>query len=85
MSGEGDALLASGGETIHEVGTTRMGSSPKNSVVNEFGQSWKVKNLFIMDGGIFASSPDKNPTLSILALSWRNSAYLVEEARKRNI
>lgn len=85
MSGEGDALLASGGETIHEVGTTRMGDSPRNSVVNKFGQSWKVKNLFIMDGSIFASSPDKNPTLSILALSWRNSAYLVEEARRGNI
>jgi hypothetical protein len=38
-----------------------------------------------MDGGMFSSCADKNPTLSILALSWRNSAYLVEEAKKGNL
>jgi choline dehydrogenase-like flavoprotein len=71
--------------TTHEVGTTRMGASANDSVVNQFGQSWTVSNLFVMDGGVFASHPNKNPTLSILALSWRNSAYLVEEARKGNL
>jgi choline dehydrogenase-like flavoprotein len=71
--------------TTHEVGTTRMGSSPRDSVVNQFGQSWSVKNLFVMDGGVFTSHPNKNPTLSILALSWRSSAYLVAEARKGNL
>jgi choline dehydrogenase-like flavoprotein len=81
----GDRLLSAGGEIIHEVGTTRMGFTPKDSVVNQFGQSWSVKNLFVMDGGIFASNPDKNPTLSILALSWRSSVYLAEEARKGNL
>jgi choline dehydrogenase-like flavoprotein len=69
----------------HEVGTTRMGLSARDSVVNQFGQSWSVKNLFVMDGGVFTSHPNKNPTLSILALSWRSSAYLVDEARKGNL
>lgn len=77
--------ISNGGEAVHEVGTTHMGFSPRDSVVNSFGQSWSVKNLFVLDGGIFASSPDKNPTLSILALSWRGSAYLAEEARKGNL
>lgn len=81
----GDQLISAGGEAIHEVGTTRMGTSATDSVVNHFGQCWSVKNLFVMDGGVFASSPDKNPTLSILALSWRNSAYLADEARKGNL
>jgi choline dehydrogenase-like flavoprotein len=78
-------LLAEGGATNHEVGTTRMGANPKDSVVNSFGRSWTTKNLFVMDGGVFASNSDKNPTLTILALSWRNSVYLVEEARKGNL
>jgi choline dehydrogenase-like flavoprotein len=69
---------------LHETGTTRMGFSPRDSVVNSFGQSWSVKNLFVVDGGIFASHPH-SPTLTILALSWRNSAYLAEEARKGNL
>jgi choline dehydrogenase-like flavoprotein len=77
--------LADGGQTSHEVGTTRMGIHPKNSVVDSFGRCWRAKNLFIMDGGVFASISDKNPTLTILALAWRNSAHLIEEARKGNL
>jgi choline dehydrogenase-like flavoprotein len=78
-------LLDPGGATNHEVGTTRMGSSSKDSVVNAFGQAWSIKNLFVMDGGVFASNSDKNPTLTILALAWRNSAHLIEQARKGNL
>jgi choline dehydrogenase-like flavoprotein len=77
--------MSKGGGAIHEVGTTRMGASSKSSVVNQYGQSWSAKNLFVMDGGIFPSSPHKNCTLSILALSWRNSAYLAEAAKKGNL
>jgi choline dehydrogenase-like flavoprotein len=80
-----NGAISKGGEITHEVGTTRMGSSPKDSVVNQFGQCWSVKNLFITDGGVFVSHPNKNPTLSILALSWRSSAYLAEEARKGDL
>ena len=66
-----------GGYIIHEVGTARMGADASTSVVNEFGQSWDVRNLFVMDGAMFASKAHKNPTLTILALAWRNSDYLV--------
>jgi len=80
-----EGLLDPGGATNHEVGTTRMGATPQDAVVNSFGQSWRTKNLFVMDGGVFASNSDKNPTLTILALAWRNSAHLIEEARKGNL
>jgi len=78
---DGGPPISQGGEVIHEVGTTRMGASPKESVVNQHGQSWSVKNLFITDGGVFASSSHKNPTLTILALSWRSTAHLVEQLK----
>jgi choline dehydrogenase-like flavoprotein len=81
----GARAISAGGSTAHELGTTRMGSSPKDSVVNSFGRSWSVKNLFVTDGGVFVSNAEKNPTLTILALSWRSSAYLAEEARKGNL
>jgi choline dehydrogenase-like flavoprotein len=80
-----ELLLAEGGVNNHEVGTTRMGASVKDSVVNAFGRAWNVKNLFVTDGGVFASSSDKNPTLTILALAWRNSVHLIEEARRGNL
>lgn len=79
--GDARSQISKGGEIIHEVGTTRMGDSPRDSVVNQYGQSWDVKNLFVTDGGVFASSPHKNPTLTILALSWRSSAHLAEQLK----
>lgn len=78
---DGAAAIGTGGEVIHEVGTTRMGSSPRDSVVNQYGQSWSVPNLYIADGGVFASSSHKNPTLTILALAWRSSAHLADQLK----
>jgi choline dehydrogenase-like flavoprotein len=71
-----EEAIKKGGEIIHEVGTTRMGSDPKNSVTNEWGQTWEVPNLFIMDGGVFASNPHKNCTLTIMTLAMRNADRL---------
>ncbi|MBC7980080.1 MAG: GMC family oxidoreductase [Armatimonadetes bacterium] len=73
------------GQIIHEAGTARMGSSATDSVVNSFGQSWDVKNLFLMDGSILPSNPDKNLTLTVMALAWRSSDYLMAEMKSGNI
>jgi len=77
--------ISKGGQIIHEVGTTRMGDDPESSVTNQYGQSWDVRNLFVMDGGIFASKAHKNPTLTIMALAWRNSDYLAEQLGKQSL
>jgi choline dehydrogenase-like flavoprotein len=69
----------------HEVGTVRMGSDPKTSVLNGFCQAHEVRNLFVTDGACFTTNPDKNPTATILALSWRASEYLLEQSRKLNL
>ena len=45
-----------------------MGKDPKTSALNGFCQAHEVKNLFVTDGACFVTNPDKNPTLSILAL-----------------
>ncbi|MFZ9982209.1 MAG: GMC family oxidoreductase [Cyclobacteriaceae bacterium] len=77
--------LEAPGRIIHEVGTTRMGNDPKNSVVNKHNQAHDCKNLFVVDGGPFVSQADKNPTWTILALSMRASEYIMEEMKKQNI
>jgi len=41
-----------------------------------------VPNLFIGDSSVFAAYPEKNPTLTNIALSWRMSEQLAEKARK---
>ncbi len=76
-----EEAIKKGGEIIHEVGTTRMGSSPADSVTNQWGQSWDCPNLFVMDGGVFASNPHKNCTLTIMTLAMRNSAWLADQLK----
>jgi choline dehydrogenase-like flavoprotein len=53
----------------HLMGTARMGTDPKTSVVNEWGRCHDVKNLFITDGSLFVTSGAVNPTNTIQALS----------------
>jgi choline dehydrogenase-like flavoprotein len=77
--------IAAGGEIIHEIGTARMGNSPKTSVLNQYCQAHDVKNLFVTDGAPFVTNADKNPTLTIMALSWRASEYLIDQAKKGNL
>jgi choline dehydrogenase-like flavoprotein len=74
-----------GGAAIHESGTVRMGNDPKTAVLNKYCQAHDVKNLFVMDAAAFVTSPDKNPTLTILALSWRASEYLLEQAKSGSL
>ena len=71
-----------GGFASHEVGTARMGADPKTSVLNSFCQSHDVKNLFVTDGSSFTTSSEKNPTLTIMALSLRAADHIREQRRK---
>jgi choline dehydrogenase-like flavoprotein len=73
------------GWSIHELGTARMGSDPKTSVLNPFQQSHDVKNLFVVDGSSHVSASCQNPTWTIMALCWRSCDYLAEELRKGNL
>jgi choline dehydrogenase-like flavoprotein len=74
--------ISEGGEIVHELGTVRMGNDAKTSVLNKHCQAHEVRNLFVADAAPFVTNPDKNPTLTIMALSWRTSAYLLDQARK---
>ena len=82
---DGRDAIARPGQIIHEVGGAIMGSDARTSVLNEFCQSWEVPNLFVTDGACFASNADKNPTLSIMAIAWRASDYIVEQLGQRSI
>lgn len=77
--------LGTPGLCIHEVGSARMGSDSKTSILNQFNQSWDVKNLFVTDGSSFVSSGCQNPTLTMMALTARACDYIVEEYKKGNL
>jgi choline dehydrogenase-like flavoprotein len=74
--------LRTEGWSIHELGTARMGTDPKKSVVNQFQQSHDVKNLFVVDGSTHVSASNQNPTWTIMALCWRSCDYLAGQLQK---
>ena len=74
--------LLTPGSAIHEVGTARMGSDPKQSVLNGFCQSWDAQNLFVMDGSCFVSQGVQNPTLTMMAIAARSCDYLIDAYRR---
>lgn len=63
----------------HLLGTARMGKDPLRSVVNEWGRSHDVKNLFIVDGSIWVTSGGVNPTSTIQALA----LYIADSMKRR--
>ena len=64
----------------HLLGTARMGNDPENSVVNAWGRSHDVKNLFVVDGSVFVTSGGVNPTTTIQAV-----ALYIADSIKRNL
>ena len=71
--------------STHNLGTNRMSEKPRDGVVNKFGQSHDVKNLFVSDGSQFTSGAACNPTLTIVALAIRQADYIAGAMQKKEI
>src|SRR5262249_12943271 len=65
--------------TIHLMGGTIMGTSAANSVVNSYGQTHEIANLYMAGPGIFATAGASNPTYTIFALSQRGAEQLADK------
>ena len=77
--------VAMPGMAIHELGTTRMGTDPKQSVLNAWNQLHDVANVFVMDGASFVSSACQNPTLTMMAITVRACDHLLERFRRNEV
>jgi choline dehydrogenase-like flavoprotein len=82
---DGAKAIAPGGSIIHEVGGAIMGANSRDSVLNPWCQTWDVANLFVADGAPFPSNADKNPTLTIMANSWRVADHILDRMRRKEI
>jgi gluconate 2-dehydrogenase alpha chain len=76
------APMNSGGPMGHHEGGTRMGNDPRSSVVNRYGQSWDVPNLFVIGSSTFPSQSGFNPTLTIQALAYMSADAIVNRYSK---
>jgi choline dehydrogenase-like flavoprotein len=67
------------------MGTARMGTDAKNSVLNKNNQVWDAKNVFITDGACMTSASCVNPSLTYMALTARAVDFAVSELKKGNL
>ena len=70
--GNGEVSLFS----FHIMGTARLGDSLATSATNPDGETWEVRNLYVMDGASFPSASGVNPMISIEAIAHRNARAL---------
>ena len=73
------------GMGIHEMGTARMGTDAKNSVLNRNNQVWDAPNVFVTDGACMTSASCVNPSLTYMALTARAADFAVSELKKQNL
>jgi choline dehydrogenase-like flavoprotein len=69
----------------HNIGTARQSARPEDGVVNGFGQSHDVANLFVSDASQFTTGAAANPTLTIVALAIRQAEYIVDQLKQQAI
>jgi choline dehydrogenase-like flavoprotein len=65
--------------STHNLGTNRMSDSPRDGVVNKYGQTHDIANLFISDGSQFSTGAAENPTLTIVTLAIRQADYIRQQ------
>ncbi|MEE2861797.1 MAG: GMC family oxidoreductase [Paracoccus sp. (in: a-proteobacteria)] len=71
--------------STHNLGTNRMSERPEDGVVNRWGQSHDIENLFVSDGSQFTTGAAENPTLTIVALAIRQADHIAREMSAGNL
>ena len=69
----------------HMLGTCMMGNDPRRSVVDRFGRSHDVANLFVIDGSVMPTTSCVNPTGTVTALALRTAEHVLETARSQEV
>ena len=71
--------------STHNLGTCRMSEKARDGVVNKFGQTHDISNLFISDGSQFTTGGAENPTLTIVTLAIRQADNVADMMAKKVI
>lgn len=70
--------------SAHQMGTCRMGSSPKKSVVDPNCQVWGTSGLYVMDASVFPSASGVNPMVTNMAISDWASRKLAQSMKSQS-
>jgi choline dehydrogenase-like flavoprotein len=79
------SILRQAGDGYHQIGTTRMGLTPQDSVVDAECRVHGVDNLYVSSSSVFPSSGQANPTFTAVALALRLAAHLAGQSRRTSL
>jgi pyranose oxidase len=71
------------GLPIHVTGTTRMGRSPDDSVVDANSQVWGIENLYLGGNGLIRRGAASNPTLTSIAMALKSVEHIIQREGTR--
>jgi choline dehydrogenase-like flavoprotein len=64
--------------SAHPLGTCRMGTDPRSSVVDPHCQTHDVRGLFVIDGSVTPTSLGVNPQITLLAIAEKSAGWVAE-------
>ena len=79
------SILQQARNGYHQIGTTRMGLRPQDSVVDPECRVHGIDNLYVSSSSVFPTSGQANPTFAAVALALRLAAHLADEARSSGL
>lgn len=66
------------GLPVHVTGTVRMGTVPKDSVVDIHSRVWGIENLYLGGNGLISRGNASNPTLTSVAMACKASEHIMQ-------
>ncbi|XVF52221.1 hypothetical protein PTKIN_Ptkin05aG0001700 [Pterospermum kingtungense] len=69
--------------SAHQMGSCRMGIDPKESVVNQMGETWEVDGLFVADSSVFPTALGVNPMVTVQAIAYCTAQSVVDVLKRK--
>ncbi|RDX72990.1 Long-chain-alcohol oxidase FAO4A, partial [Mucuna pruriens] len=69
--------------SAHQMGSCRMGVNPKQSVVNQTGETWEVEGLYVADASVFPTALGVNPMVTVQAIAYCTAQSVVQVLRRK--
>lgn len=69
--------------SAHQMGSCRMGSNPKESAVNQTGETWEMEGLYVADASVFPTALGVNPMVTVMAIAYCTAQSVLEVLRRK--